>query len=65
MESQKMQFQKFKFPIFPERIYSITVEDYDGAPYTFEVSGQMIADEFRREALLTKQWDELYNSDKE
>lgn len=52
---------KFRFIIFPEHIYKVTVDDYDGNPYTFEVSGKAIAEQFRREALLTRQWDELYN----
>jgi hypothetical protein len=47
--------------IFPDNIYQITVDDYDGKPYTFEVSGEAIAQEFRREVLLTKQWTEIYN----
>ena len=52
---------KFKYTIFPENTYLVTVDDYDGNPYTFEVSGELIAAEFRREALLTRQWDEMYN----
>ena len=52
---------KFKYIIFDDHIYQITVDDYDGNPYTFEVSGEFIAAEFRREALLTRQWDEMYN----
>jgi hypothetical protein len=60
-----VESQKFKFTIFPERMYSLTVDDYDGNPYTFEVSGEAIAAEFRREALLTRQFDELYNDSNE
>ena len=50
---------KFKYWIVPENMYQITVKDYDGNPYTFEVSGEQIAAEFRREALLVKQWNEI------
>lgn len=60
-----MSMSKFKYIIDPQNIYKITVEDYDGSPYTFEISGEAIVAELRREALLTKQWETMYNSDYE
>ena len=60
-----MSTNKFRYIIFPENIYKITVDDYDGNPYTFEVSGEDIALHFRREKLLDRQFDELYNDDEE
>jgi hypothetical protein len=56
---------KFKFLIFPEQTYQITVDDYDGNPYTFEVSGEEISAHFRREKLLDRQMEELYNGSQE
>jgi hypothetical protein len=50
---------KFKYWIVPENMYQITVKDYDDNPYTFEVSGEQIAAEFRREALLVRQWNQI------
>ena len=50
---------KFKYWIVPENMYQITVDDYDGNPYTFEMSGKQIAAEFRREALLVRQWNQI------
>ena len=55
----------FKYIIFPEYTYKITVDDYDGNPYTFEVSGEEIAAHFRREKLLDRQMEELYNGSQE
>ena len=56
---------KFRYVIFPDNIYKITVDDYDGKPYTFEVSGEAIAMHLRREALLDKEWNEPYNDPEE
>ena len=56
---------KFKYVIFPENAYQVTVDDYDGEPYTFEISGEEIADHFRREMLLDRQWNLLYNNEQE
>ena len=56
---------KFKYVIFPEHVYQITIDDYDGNPYTFEVTGRRMAEEFRREVLLDRQWNELYNNTQE
>lgn len=50
---------KFRYVIFPEGIYKVTVDDYDLNPYTFEVTGEEIAAVLRRDALLTKQWLEM------
>jgi hypothetical protein len=52
---------KFRYIIFEDHIYQITVDDYDGNPYTFEVSGEEIAAHFRREKLLDRQMEDLYN----
>lgn len=49
---------KFNFLIFSDRAYQVTVDDWDGKPYTFEVSGQEIEDALRRDALLDKAWKE-------
>lgn len=46
---------KFKYIIFPDKTYQVTVEDYDLNPYTFEVTGEHIAEVLRREALLDRQ----------
>lgn len=56
---------KFRYVIFEDGIYRVTVEDYDLNPYTFEVTGKEIAEHFRREKLLDKQWNEIYNSSQE
>ena len=56
-----MSNHKMKYVIYPEHPYLITVEDYDGKPYTFEISGAAIAAHLRTEALLTKEWGEEYN----
>lgn len=53
---------KFKYIIFSDNNYLITVDDYDDEPYTFEVSGEEIAAHFRREKLLDRQMEGLYNS---
>jgi len=45
---------KFRYWIVPENIYQITVDDYDGNPYTFEISGEKISAILRREALLDR-----------
>ena len=50
---------KFRYWIVPENIYQITVDDYDGNPYTFEISGSEIRAELRREALLKKQLSQI------
>lgn len=52
---------KFRYIIFNDNIYQITIDDYDGNPYTFEVSGEEIAAHFRREKLLDRQMEDLYN----
>lgn len=56
---------KFRYVIFPDGIYKVTVDDYNLEPYTFEVTGEDIAMAFRREKLLDKQWNEIYNGSKE
>lgn len=56
-----MSSNKFKYTIFPENIYLVTVEDWDLNPYTFEISGEEIANALRREKLLDKAWTEIYN----
>lgn len=56
---------KMKYIIFPDGRYQVTVDDWDGNPYTFEVTGEEIAQEFRREKLLDRAWDTAYNSDQE
>lgn len=50
---------KFRYVIFNDGIYQITVDDYDGNPYTFEVSGEEIGQAFRRERLLDKIMSEI------
>lgn len=40
---------KFNFPIFPDRLYTLTYEDGD-----YKVSGEQIIAAFRREAMLEK-----------
>lgn len=52
---------KFRYIIFNDNIYQITIDDYDGNPYTFEVFGEEIAAHFRREKLLDRQMEDLYN----
>lgn len=59
-----MSKSKFRYIIFPDGMYQVTIEDYDGKPYTFEISGEAIATHLRREALLDKQWAEQYNEEK-
>ena len=56
-----MSKSKMRYIIFEDGIYKITVDDYDGNPYTFEVTGEEIAAHFRREKLLDRQMEELYN----
>lgn len=56
-----MSKSKMRYIIFEDGIYKITVDDYDGNPYTFEVTGEEIAASFRREKLLDRQMKELYN----
>lgn len=51
--------KKFRYIIFPDNIYQITVEDYDLNPYTFEVTGEEIAAVLRRQALLDRQFEQL------
>lgn len=60
-----MKSSKFKYIIFSDNIYQVTVDDWDGKPYTFEVTGQEISDSFRREKLLDRAFDQLYNSNQE
>ena len=56
-----MSNNKMKYVIFPDGNYLVTVDDWDGKPYVFEVSGAAIAAHLRREALLTRELDEQYN----
>lgn len=56
---------KFRYVIFPDGIYQVTVQDYGLEPYTFEVTGEEIAQSFRREKLLDRQFDQLYNGSQE
>jgi hypothetical protein len=37
-----MTMSKFKYVVFPENTYQVTVDDWGGQPYTFEVTGQEI-----------------------
>jgi hypothetical protein len=45
---------KFKYLIFPEQTYQVTVDDWDLKPYTFEVTGEDIMTALRRDALLQR-----------
>ena len=56
---------KFRYVIFPDGVYQVTVLDYNLEPHTFEVTGEEIAESFRREKLLDKHWDQLYNGSQE
>ena len=56
---------KFRYTIFPENIYLVTVEDWDLNPYTFEISGEDIAAALRREKLLDRAWNQIYNETQE
>lgn len=60
MYNLTMSNNKMKYVIFPDGTYVITVEDWEGNPYTFEVTGREIAEKFRREKLLDKQFEEMY-----
>ena len=60
-----MTTSKFKYIVFSDNVYQVTVDDWDGKPYTFEVTGQEISDSFRREKLLDRAFDQLYNSNQE
>jgi hypothetical protein len=60
-----MSTNKFRYIIFPDGVYQVTVDDYDGEPYTFEITGEEIAQHFRREKLLDRQLEDMYNSDQE
>lgn len=50
---------KFRYVLFPDNIYKVVVDDYDGNPYMFEISGREIISHIRREALLEKQFSEI------
>ena len=50
---------KFKYPIFPDRKYSVTVDDWEGKPYTFDVAGEDIIGALRRDALLQRALESL------
>lgn len=55
-----MSNNKFKYPIFPDRLYTLTYED----GYSFQVKGQAILDAFKRQAQIAekiKEW--LLSSD--
>lgn len=52
------QNNKFNFPIFPDRLYTLT---YDG--YDYKVSGEAIIQAFRRDAFLEKFIEEVDNED--
>lgn len=60
-----MSSNKFKYTIFPENIYLVTVEDWDLNPYTFEISGEEIGAALRREKLLDRAWNQIYNETQE
>jgi|AntAceMinimDraft_11_1070367.scaffolds.fasta_scaffold00804_36 hypothetical protein len=47
----------FRYLLSPDNIYKVTIEDYDGLPFTIEVSGQEILDQIRRTYLLDKALD--------
>lgn len=55
-----MSNNKMKYIIFPEGTYVVTVDDYEGKPFTFEISGEDIANHFRREKLLDRQFENMY-----
>lgn len=50
---------KFKYPIFPDRKYSVTLDDWAGEPYTFDVVGEDIIAALRRDALLQRAFEDL------
>lgn len=56
---------KFKYTIFPENVYLVTVEDWDLNPYTFEISGEEIANALRRDKLLDRAFETMYNETQE
>jgi hypothetical protein len=56
-----MSNNKMKYVIFPEGAYQVTVDDWEGKPYTFEVTGEEIAASFRREKLLDRAFENIYN----
>jgi hypothetical protein len=45
---------KFRYPIFPDRTYTIVYEDFE-----YEVTGEDIIGMFRRGAYLEKMFEEL------
>lgn len=45
---------KFRYLIFPEQTYQVTVDDWDLKPYTFEITGEEIMAQLRRGALLER-----------
>lgn len=47
---------KFRYPIFPDRIYTLTYEEYGD----YEVSGEVILNYFRRSAMLEAMLLDLY-----
>lgn len=51
-----MSKNKFNYPIFPDRIYTLTYEDF-----TYKVSGEEIMAYFRRSASLERDLEELEN----
>jgi hypothetical protein len=57
-----MSNNKMKYVIFPDGTYRVTVDDWDGNPYTFEVTGEEIAANFRREKLLDKAFEGMYTN---
>ena len=51
-----MSSDKFNYPIFPDRIYTLTYENF-----TYKVSGEEIMAYFRRSANLERDLKELEN----
>ena len=52
-------FSKFQYQIFSDRVYTITVDDWDGEPYSFNVTGAEIEDAMRRDALLERAFESI------
>ena len=50
---------KFRYLLFPDNIYKIVVQDYDGNPYSTEMSGRDIIAHLRKYILLDKQLAEM------
>jgi hypothetical protein len=50
-----MTNDKFNYPIFPDRIYSLTYPDF-----VYKISGEDIMSYFRRGAYLEKMLEEMY-----